>query len=748
MSFFDAMDLENFNPEGALESAIEQKAYAKAYALLRRRKKPLEGSWAGRCLAAALQCTEKLFRAVLDNCEPGIYAGTLNWRNSYSKQTVQATGTILLLAAALDKPKHAEILLREYGYDCNSASLEDSQVLQEHSDFRVSRPRNARKSGAEGSCIAFWRDGQETWSSLNAWRINCCTPLAAAVACGAMATTALLLKQSGIWKEESSAVCRASVMALDGNWMQKDCAIQVFPLEGNAYLFQDKKDVFENWNLQPGSFVDFCRVEDLRAQLKSGLCTREDIRDVLWVLSNDSLERVRCPGSKLLALIKYDPELGRERETQDLILRSFSAAWVEDRKPDMRLLACWRKLTGPVADISGMRSQLLRIPAKKLRELLLLLKEGKQELVVDADVLRIGYPYKFSGLSQLLRHVTVRPGEVREGISGFAACLLSSGNLKLARQAVQLGLLQREPKEEMLAYIKERGNNPALKPLVLAMPRGEKREDKWAPNPQEGPRWYWSSAWSGMSEEQVVRWRGELWEKPVSKETCLRRLLQMRDDANFNESLGWRLNFDDWDDRVVLEHSKLGEVTVDGVLGAAVVGNNPALLEALLDIHPEHLSKRVEVQFSGKWCRQMEATPLCLAAAMGRTEQMRVLLERGAVVNELESSCRSKMQLKRVGNEEAEEYSFFPLSGYRQQVVTPLLAAILMGEEETARLLLEHGAECDISRSYAWSLLECSTPKALALAERLPGIGYERVSAERVEALRAEFRAQGAEAAA
>ena len=101
------------DPAGDLLRAIREKNYSRSYALLKKLDKPLYGQEAGEHLSAALHCSPKLFRAVLEHCSPGEYAATEQWKLPVlNTRYVNLTGTILTLAAAMNKPAHISILLR------------------------------------------------------------------------------------------------------------------------------------------------------------------------------------------------------------------------------------------------------------------------------------------------------------------------------------------------------------------------------------------------------------------------------------------------------------------------------------------------------------------------------------------------------------------------------------------------------------------------------------------------------------
>ena len=116
---------------------------------------------------------------------------------------------------------------------------------------------------------------------------------------------------------------------------------------------------------------------------------------------------------------------------------------------------------------------------------------------------------------------------------------------------------------------------------------------------------------------------------------------------------------------------------------------------------------------------------MTVAAALGKTEQMKVLLNAGYDPNEVGRGAFSVMCCR---------------SGFRRGAgvaVSPVLAALLMGEEEAVKLLLAAGAELDLSRPACLAVLKkVGGESVLELAARLPGIGYEKLTDEDRESIR------------
>ena len=81
---------------------------------------------------------------------------------------------------------------------------------------------------------------------------------------------------------------------------------------------------------------------------------------------------------------------------------------------------------------------------------------------------------------------------------------------------------------------------------------------------------------------------------------------------------------------------------------------------------------------------ELAGTGLCIAAFAGQRQTVETLLELGAEAEEQHMGMPGLLRLS---------------GGERELPVTPLLAALVRGRWETARLLLDHGAVCDLGQS-------------------------------------------------
>ena len=160
-------------------------------------------------------------------------------------------------------------------------------------------------------------------------------------------------------------------------------------------------------------------------------------------------------------------------------------------------------------------------------------------------------------------------------------------------------------------------------------------------------------------------------------------------------------------------------------MDTAVCGENPALLEILLEEDRKNLWKTMDIRISDHpLFDRIEGTPMTVAAALGKTEQIKILLKNGYDPNEtgmgtLSLMCYHSTHLGRAG-----------------VAVTPLLAAVLMGEEEAAKILLEAGARLELSEPACLRvLMAAGSAAALELIAHLPGGGYEKLTGEERKAL-------------
>ena len=289
MTFLD--DIFGVELPGALEHPLYEALCGndEAWAVrhLQELQQPLTRQAAGCCLRKALECSPELFLQVLEHCEPGEhverYFICTDSDSGRVRTYITSCGSLLLLAAMADKPVHARLLL-EHGYDCNGAGLELANNMAESFGMGTVPPYG-RFGGVHGNMLHV--SGLQCHLG-----IRCATPLAGALLCGSLRTAEVLLRWPGVWKSESSAVCRAAVMVLEGITDQilseerrqahPEILRQIFCPERE--VLPDKETLLRTCYLQPSSFVDLCGTRTLRCQLESGLCGEEDARQLLELI--------------------------------------------------------------------------------------------------------------------------------------------------------------------------------------------------------------------------------------------------------------------------------------------------------------------------------------------------------------------------------------------------------------------------------------------------------------------------------
>lgn len=695
---------------------------ARAVRLLQDLEQPLEGRDADCCLRKALECSPELFLRVLEHCEPGEHAERyILWADGKHRFYILGQGSLLLLAAMMDRPQHVRLLL-ERGYDCNGAGLEIAyHMAQEHVGGTV--PYYGKCCGVQGSSLHVY--GRQEHQS-----IVCATPLAAALLCGSLGAAAELLHWPGVWKGESSAVCRAVAMVLEGvTWnvlsekrqkAQWEILRQIFCPEQKEV--PGKETLLRTCYLQPAAFVDLCGTQTLRCQLESGLCGEEDARQML-----DTLERRsgwgskttdRTKGGKLLLLKRFFPEVCRQPWATGIFLREI--LWrCSEKRPYQTLLKAWKQLCGKERDLTWMSGDFWEIGWRDLRRFLEEAGEGGT-LVMDEDAVSRWFSPHLRGVMELLNRVRFRHREER-GISGLMQHLLGMSNLRVLQHAAKRGLLSREDPAVLMEHLMKNPQiNHNARSMVLTYARkqgaqGDNLVEKW----QDPQRWEYWCTWAREEEVYTEELHAVLYQE-LSREECLRGMFRL------NQYL--RQDFLSPD--ISVEHPRYPSLQTNSLTGIACCAERGQAMGLLL----EHLPGRLRQGVQASWGDRLyfRGTPLCLSAALGRMEQVRLLLEAGADPDEADRGGASQFIIRR------KDFSADITS------VTPLLAAILFGEEETARLLLAHGAVCDFSRPAYRKVLQQGSAASLVLAESLPGVGFEKIPEEELEALRIATGENGA----
>jgi len=716
--------LEDILSEGIGENDCEPSLYQvlcqseeQAVQVLESLKLPLSLRDGARCLQKALQDgSVELFRKILEHCEAGESTGQYLMPRETPGWGMQCHGSLVTLAAMMDRPRQT-VLLLERGYDVNGSGLNVADYLRQDGKLwgdEAPLPY-ARFCGSAGCQIVLQR---ECGSPVG---ICCVTPLAAALLCGSLQTAEVLLRWQGVWRGESSAVCRAAVMVLEGlagpalseerRRNQLEILRQIFCPE--QPVLTDRKSFLRSVYLQPASFVDFCRTDTLRYQLESGLCTEEDARRMLEVLSVDMWWKTsgydRSRAEKLLLLKKHFPELCREGWVTGIFLRELLRR-IRGNIPHQRLLKAWKESCGQERDLTWIGD----VWSMNWRELNGFLKEVGEggTLVMDADALSQWYGVSFRGMLTLLKRVRFRYRD-GAGVNGMMQQLLASGDLRLLRQAAKQGLFAQEDPKLLLEHLAEAGlASQDVRAVVLTYARNRpdiRREKADWREPRRWPHW---CSWERREEETAQRHLRRLLRQELPREACLKTMFHIH--QHLNQGL--------FSPDMVVEHQSYPQLKTDSLVGIACCAEYSQPLELLLEHLPEQLLKPLRASWGEKFF--FRGTPLTFAAALGRTEQVRLLLESGNHPDEAGRGDVSRFFVR--------ASNFVELG----VPVTPVLAAILFGQEGTARLLLEHGASCDFSRPEHLRVLLQGSAKTLELAGKLPNVGFEKIPAETLEAMR------------
>lgn len=706
--------------EEDLLNALTRSDETRAAEILDALEGPVSERGASFCLRGGLDHSLELFRQVLEHCGPDEYSEscTVGMGDGF----IRVRGSMLLLAAMLDRPHHARLLL-EHGYDCNGAGVGFDRNLQRmRTAYRDTVPPYAKYCGACGNRVEL-----RNWEKRRNWSVSCATPLAAALLCGSFRTGKVLLDWPGIWKAESSAVCRAAVMVLEGigdsvlsgerKAARMELLRQIFCPE-QVHL-PDQNTFLRTYHLQPVCWVDFCSVRTLGCQMESGLCGEEDARQMLELLSGDheAEEHPLDPAGsgKLLLLKKYFPRLCRQPWAAGVFLREILRRRRNDR-PCRTLLRAWKQLCGREWDLTWGGPYLWQLDRQALRQFLRDAGEGGT-LVLDSDAVPPGYAP--ACLAELLDQVRFRRRN-GAGISGLLQVMMETEDLRLLRRAAMRGVLAGEAPAVLLEYLmKAPGSHQHVRATVLAyagkLPAAEGCGD-W----QDPRRWAFWKGWFGVEEVVFREDLDAVLHRKLSPEECLWRMFRIRQYQKQECATG----------EFSVSDSRYPALQTDSLCGVACCAEGGQAMALMMESLPRELLETVNVSWGWQLC--FRGTLLALAAALGRTEQVRLLLENGLCPDETGRGDVSRFFVRRNFLEDGVP-------------VTPLLAAILFGQEETARLLLDAGAVCDFSHPAHLRVLRQGSAASLDLAARLPGVG--NIPERELEALRFAVSKGGARGA-
>ena len=665
-----------------LLEAIREKSYQRAYALLKKLDEPLCAQHAGECLSAALHCSPELFRAVLEHCAPGEHGATEQWKLGSATRYVNVTGTILTLAAAMNKVAHMRILLRR-GWDVNSDSPASAQALLclGWNGQPFFAPDALPGGGVHQSRLTFgaaeYNSFQKTIAKPTSV-IDCCTPLAAAILCGSEDAVRLLLRQKGVRKESSGAVCAAALAALRESPEQRACVRLAFRLKSDMYdVAGMRRELLTEHTPELSAIAEACNLREFTQRLKGKPCTREQLRAAADVLMH---RNCKMREKKMLRMVTLYPELCEEQDMRDDLLNLSLYGWGGQSACD-ELLRCWKKACGEVRDISGMAQcrydRTTRVGI--CREMLAGLREGGVLCAAAESAWLEDWNDKphLTALTEYIHFYRAAP----KGISRLAMLILDHGDAKFLKEMLRRGVLDGESREEMIGYITGKTGNLMLRATLLAAPLPPQTSETREEMPKNGV--FWSARLKHMDQEQLRAWVREAWEKPLDADACRERLDAIRLIARHPfDAFGIPGGFGMvgqtlWQDR-------LDDIEFNSVAAAACCGRNPELLRVLLERSSFELQNRIFLSWQMQHTNgliqlgeNLNGNPLCAAAAAGRTEQVRLLLDAGYDPNEADMPSRS---------------TYNDGMGFGEtRVVTPLYMALEKGHSETARLLRERG---------------------------------------------------------
>lgn len=560
---------------------------------------------------------------------------------------IQIAGTLPTLAAALDKPEHLRLLL-DWGCDVNGASLDAATALA-GSGFELPDSRD-EPIGVRGVPIAqqdstaWWRDEKGIRS------VSGLTPLAAAILLGSVDCTRLLLEREGVWGTETPSVSEALTLrgAPYNTEAHREC----------RRLVRTRTD----GTLRPLVLWAAIRRMDATA-LRDELCrceySEEEIRRAALALTEcrtiDQAERWA-----MLSILdgRYPAVLRGER-----VARALAGLVYCDlggrREP---LPAAAERALGETVDLDASTVGAANY-SSMLAELCFERFGGNRKLVMSRDCVCDYETVSARFLRVLFKHVEFRTPSLPLGVSGLTAAILRSGDTQLLRTALNRGLI---PAEEPLERLLElAGRNTAARSLLLTRSR-----PSLGCAPAEAER----ESFRELSVDEAER---------VLTDPVLR--------AQASDTLLWQL------DKKMLERlvdskdalSAEGIETLNYAALFALRGETDAVLRLALRRQGDG-SERAEllrVWRADAPDDDFILSLLCCAALAGQTETVRALLDAGFDPEERDMGRPSEMWDDRGTT----------VRNYEILALSPLLCALLWERWDTAALLLEHGAACDLT---------------------------------------------------
>ena len=661
--------LNHLAPEEEILTAAGMMDWETVVRLVEGLDRPMNRDAWGLCLEYALQTAPvAVFEQLVDLYPNGEAAGSTVVPYGSSGQSAEVVGSLVTLAAASGKPEQLRCLL-ERGWDVNSASLDAAERLkrreQSMDDFNRAAIERYESLGArpESRLMVMMRMDDSPYSNLFHRAFVCMTPLAAAILCG-QTECARILMDHGAWREDAPSVARALML----QEREKDAAYQV--CRQAVLTHGDTPRPMALW-----AVVRSCSEQQLEAELRRCPYDEERIVCAVRELCNGfrpmpsrghwAEERARDV-QRLQVLERHYPQALRRPDVVSLLLR-----WGLLQNSDEDGLSFLLRLCPERVDLSLIREGFLRMPVRKTLAFLRQLCEGRT-CVMDRDSVPTAVSPQI--LQLLIREVEFLPPASDRSVSGLSCAILNSGNLRLIQKALETGLIPaEEPTELLLRCQMDHPWTAAARTLLLTIPRksGGPAGFEHRKVIHYGPMYRWMP--KELSEYGYEVLAEEDCPESLERELVMRGLYDHRRAVRYETAEGrWEVE------------SPLALLCWTGrrrVVERWVRCGSQRELREVCKLHP-----------AGK-DYTLVATPLCIAAFAGQTQVVESLLALGAEAEEQHMGLPSTLIYG---------------GGTKSLPITPLLAAMVQGPWDVARLLLKHGAKCDLEQNVAcklWSAL-------------------------------------------
>lgn len=451
----------------ALIDAIHAGSYSRAYALLRQIEREhitLSEEHAKEALVHATCCTLRLFRTTYETLFPNGTDATMSFCGGielHQKNSSHIEGSLLLFAAAFDRPEHARYLL-DRGYDANG--------VPPHTSSDAFPPQTVSITAVQ---FPFSPTGKELRLP---FVLSDCSPLAVAILFGSVDVIDVFTERSDVQREENASVCRATAFVLNdppdrhsgavpedqySRAMQEMCVNAVFPSNILSSLAGCGRE-FPRFPLD--AIADVCTPELFEQQLRSWPRSEEEVRAALKVLADGrpwiNKQSAADTAQKLRHLASIFPELCGEAWSAGFFLTVLCRVGGQEEA----FADCCLSLLGDTVDLTWALSVLPLMPDKALSALLHRLR-GKR-LVINVDA--FGFSMSPMTLKLLLSSAEIEPSCFSSGLSALASKLLRKADMKLLRLPKVRALLCREPREALSDAVR-RAKNISVRALLLSL---------------------------------------------------------------------------------------------------------------------------------------------------------------------------------------------------------------------------------------------------------------------------------------